>query len=156
MRAKAIVSAGVLMLASLGAVASQATSDDGESKELEVFHLTAKADQQHFIDEAPAGFSQGDSFIFANSLYSRGHKVGEDGGACTVVRAASGGTTFQCLGTNTLPGGQLTAQGLTTADATREVLAITGGTGRYKTARGEVRITEVSDTELALTFRIVR
>jgi hypothetical protein len=149
--------AALALTAVSGTVAAQALSDDGSSKDREVLRITAKAVQQQFIDEGPAGFSQGDRFVFANDLYRHGQKVGEDGGACTVTRVdATGIATFQCLGSNSLPGGHITAQGLTNSQDTREVLAITGGTGRYKAARGEVRFTEVSDQELELTFVIVR
>jgi hypothetical protein len=153
-----IAATGALALSALGGLtAAQALSDDGRSSERETLHLTAKAVHQEFIDEEPPGLSQGDRFVFANDLYRHGQKVGEDGGACTLTRVDGAGVaTFQCLGSNALPGGHVTAQGLTNSKDTREVLAITGGTGRYKTARGEIRITEVSDKELDLTFVIVR
>lgn len=153
-----ITAAGALALtAASGVLAAEALSDDGRSSDREVLHLTAVPIVQHFIDEDSPGFSPGDRFVFANDLFHHGRKIGEDGGACTVTRVSgTGNATFQCLGTNALPGGHITAQGLTTSEGTREVLAITGGTGRYKTASGEVRFTEVDDGTLDLTFVIVR
>ena len=76
--------------------------------------------------------------------------VGEDGGTCTVTRIASGGAaTLHCLGTNSLPGGQISVQGLTAPGEPFE-LAITGGTGRYRKARGQVIGENTSPTEMSI------
>ncbi|MER5460248.1 hypothetical protein ABT010_06075 [Streptomyces sp. NPDC002668] len=55
--------------------------------------------------------------------------------------------------------GQITAQGLiaVTAAGPGEVdLAITGGTGVYRTVRGTIHAVRVSDTEAHLTVRLIR
>ena len=89
-------------------------------------------------------------------------KIGEDGGVCSVARIApDGATTFHCVGTNSLPLGQITAQGLVTYGPEEEFrqepysFAITGGTGKYRAARGEITIKELSAEEVRLTFRII-
>jgi hypothetical protein len=65
------------------------------------------------------------------------------------------------VGTNSLPDGQVTVQGLVSYGPHEEVkadpyfFAITGGTGKYRGARGEVRIEDVSSSEARITLRIV-
>ena len=88
-------------------------------------------------------------------------KVGEDGGWCIVTRLTQeGANTWECHGVNSLPGGQITVQGIVTYGPDEEIkaepyqFAITGGTGRYRDASGTVQIEEVSGEEVRLIFRI--
>lgn len=90
-------------------------------------------------------------------------KIGADGGVCSIARIApdDGATTYHCVGTNSLPLGQITTQGLVTYAAGEDVrkepyaFAITGGTGKYRAARGQVTIKDLSPEEFSLTFRII-
>ena len=111
-----------------------------------VIHFTTKQVHQTLIDNGTAGFGVDDVVIFSNDLYQDGTKIGEDGGTCTVVRAAAG-ITMHCLGTNTLPDGQIAVQGLAAPGEPFE-LAITGGTGRYRGVRGQVFGRNTSSTEM--------
>jgi hypothetical protein len=144
--------------ASSSSTAPRSGSDDRKSV---VLRLVATEVDSTFIDLGDPDFSQGDQFVFTNDLLRRGEKVGEDGGMCVVTRlTAAGAATFKCVGSNALPGGQITVQGLVTYGPGEEVkeepyfFAITGGTGRYKTARGQVKIEETSGDD-RLTFRII-
>ena len=135
--------------------------DDGGS--VATLRVRGREVDSAFLDLGDSGFSIGDQFAFTNDLLSGGNKVGEDGGLCVVTRlTAAGASTFKCVGSNYLPGGQITVQGLVTYGPTEEVkedpylFAITGGTGRYRTARGEVRIEELGNGRLRITFRISR
>ena len=134
--------------------------DDGRSTE--TLHLVGREVDSAFLDLGDADFSVGDQFAFTNNLLRNGEKVGEDGGLCVVTRiTAAGASTFKCIGSNTLPGGQITVQGLVTYGPDEEVkgdpylFAITGGTGQYREARGEVKIEEQGGGKLRLTFRII-
>ncbi|MGH8887610.1 MAG: allene oxide cyclase barrel-like domain-containing protein [Egibacteraceae bacterium] len=90
-------------------------------------------------------FSQGDQSIFADRLIQDGKHVGTSGGVCTVTRAASKkDSTFHCVVTFDLPKGQITTQGLIDAEKKEFKEAITGGTGAYKNAGGEVLVKLVS------------
>ncbi|MCW7991014.1 hypothetical protein XF35_38790 [Streptomyces platensis subsp. clarensis] len=65
----------------------------------------------------------------------------------------------ECAADLTLPLGQLTAQGrftVTAAGPGNIDFAITGGTGRYRTAHGSVHAVNVSDTETNLTVHLIR
>jgi hypothetical protein len=166
-RKLALGSIAALVVAATGVTAVAATHSttpagtEGARSE-ELVRLVAKEIASDYLDLGHADFSIGDQIPFTNDLYRDGSKVGKDGGWCVVARiAASGASTFECLGTNSLPGGQVTVQGLVTYGPTEEVkadpysFAITGGTGQYRGARGEVTIQEVSAVKFHLTFRIV-
>ncbi|MGV9455663.1 allene oxide cyclase barrel-like domain-containing protein [Streptomyces sp. NPDC003635] len=93
----------------------------------------------------------GDSFTFADDLFQEkgGERVGRDGVACTVVRTGNP-LDIQCLGTFVLSGGQITAQVLMTVPLTEEEqppfdAAVTGGTGDYRGASGQIRFTDDGD-----------
>jgi hypothetical protein len=63
------------------------------------------------------------------------------------------------VATVSLPEGQLTVQGLATLTETGNqpfTLAITGGTGAYRTARGQAQVTPVSQTEQHYTLTVIR
>jgi len=87
-------------------------------------------------DVAPEGDSVGDVLGFANEVYDEANqsKVGTDNGAC--VRTAAPGA-WECIWTLTLSDGQITVEG-PFLDAGDSTLAITGGTGVYAQARGEM------------------
>lgn len=139
----------IVAAAVMAAGAASGTSSRGDGGG-EVIQLTTKQVHQGFVDHGTPGFSVDDAFVFSNDLYRNGKKVGEDGGTCTVTRIAPGGaTTLHCLGTNSLPGGQISVQGLAAPGEPFE-LAITGGTGRYNKARGQVIGENTSPTEMSI------
>jgi hypothetical protein len=153
----------VVVLLAIGGVtfasAGARDADDGGSTQM--IRVVGKEVDSTFLDLGGADLGVGDQFAFSNDLFSGGEKVGEDGGLCIVTRVTAGGaTTWKCVGSNTLPGGQITAQGLVTYGPGEEIkadpylFAITGGTGRYRAARGEVKIEETSAVRLRITFRI--
>ncbi|MFH9722502.1 hypothetical protein ACH4M4_06010 [Streptomyces sp. NPDC017254] len=115
-------------------------------------------------DESGPPAKVGAAFAFADDLYKSkgGDKVGRDGVACTVVRTGDPGDIL-CVGTFVLnggPGGQITGQTLLTADLDNEELAafdiaVTGGTGDFKDARGTIRSTPDGDYS-RMEFHITR
>ncbi|MET9721144.1 hypothetical protein [Streptomyces zaomyceticus] len=106
----------------------------------------------------------GDSFAFADDLFRSkgGDKVGRDGVTCTVVRTGSP-NDLVCVGTFVLnggPGGQIMGQTLLSVDPDAEEqaafdIAVTGGTGDFKDARGTIRSTPDGDFS-RLEFHITR
>ena len=68
---------------------------------------------------------------------------------------------MQCVATLALPEGQICVQGVRTGSLSaqqppRFTLAITGGTGAYKTAHGQVRIVDLNATDSRLTLTLIR
>ncbi|MEO6857426.1 MAG: dirigent protein [Solirubrobacteraceae bacterium] len=81
----------------------------------------------------------GNILTFHNKVYNQADKkqVGRDEGFCTRLSVADG--SWECLWTTFLKGGQITVQG-PYYDKKNSVLTITGGTGRYNGARGNVAL----------------
>jgi hypothetical protein len=80
----------------------------------------------------------GDILTFANPIYDAADKtlIGSDQGYCVRVVL---GKAFECHWTLLLAKGQLTVDG-PFLDAGDSILAVTGGTGIYAAARGEMKL----------------
>jgi hypothetical protein len=166
MRNKFRLSAIVALLLALPITVASASSSSGNSgdrgkRSVEVIRVTEIIVQEAGIDLGEPGDSLGDQFVSSSDLFRAGEKVGIDGVVCTIVRLVPMvSATSQCVATAELPKGQITVQGLATFSEETEGepfrLAITGGTGRYRTAHGEVIVQDVSETESRLTFKIIR
>jgi hypothetical protein len=140
--------ASVTLASASGSSAATQTSD---KKSTQVIHLVARTVQEASLD-------LGEQFIFSEDLFRDGKKVGHDGGVCTLVRLVPRVlATTQCVVTASLPKGQITVQGLPTFThgPASFLLAITGGTGAYKTAHGQVKVVEVSEVESRLTLFLI-
>ena len=126
----------------LGAIAFVVAGcgDDDESSSTTTIKVVERAETdvlQH-IGPASEKDSTGDVLGFANDLYDENNesKVGTDNGFC--IRTAPG-KAFECAWTASLDGGQITVQGpfLDTSDSE---LAITGGTGDFAGATGDMAL----------------
>jgi hypothetical protein len=97
----------------------------------------------------------GNILTFANDVYDKTNttKVGSDQGACTRIVV---GKSWECAWTTFLPGGQITVEGpfLDSGDST---LAITGGTGAYRNARGQMdlKYRNPAGTEFDFVFHLI-
>ncbi|HEX5619979.1 MAG TPA: hypothetical protein VFX51_16270 [Solirubrobacteraceae bacterium] len=126
----------------------------------QVFTVTTKT-----IDETPIDMTKppklGDSNVITEEVYRDGKKVGTSDLQCTVVRVDLAKHFFagQCFNTTVLPEGQISAQGYVTSNEIEKVpfkQAITGGTGDYRNARGELTVDEAGDGPAHLTFDLRR
>jgi hypothetical protein len=154
MRTK-LAAIGVTLL--LGAMIAGTTltvaSAGGNEVEL---RFRAKTTEQTFLDLGEKGDSLGDQFIFHDVLRHAGERVGHDGGVCTITSLEGPAGEAQCLVTAYLSGGQITFQGLIveTGDPPRFTLAVTGGTGQYEGASGEVHVIEESETQARIIVHL--
>lgn len=105
------------------------------------------AEQIHVVEHAKtdatahigkAADNRGDILTFANEVFDAADKakVGSDQGFCVRVVV---GKAFECMWTLSLAGGQITVEG-PFLDAGDSVLAVTGGTGKYAGAGGEMKL----------------
>jgi hypothetical protein len=162
MRRKFVLAAGAALLLAIGSVtvafASSSTSRSADHRGVQVIQLIAKGGHETNIDLGSKGFSAGDQELVAANLVQDGKRVGEVGSVCQLVRVAK--SSAACLDTFTLslPKGQITTQGLVTstpAGAGTFALAITGGTGAYQTAHGQMKVTSTSTDEVPLTLYLI-
>lgn len=89
-------------------------------------------------DVGASGDSVGDVLTFANEVFDAANqnKIGTDNGYC--IRTAVG-AAWECEWTLSLAEGQINVVG-PFLDAGDSTLAITGGTGAYSLARGEMKL----------------
>lgn len=146
------------MLTTSVAQESTATPDVSESSESLpgglVVRLVERAETDAVIDLGASGDSVGDLLAFGNPIFdpSNETQLGSNEGSCirTVV-----GQSWACTWTLILPDGQIAVQGpyLDSGDSN---LAIVGGTGAYRAARGQVELhpRNAEGTEYDLTYEI--
>jgi hypothetical protein len=97
--------------------------------------------------------SVGDILTFANDVFDAADaaKVGTDNGYC--LRTVKG-AAYECNWTTLLSGGQITVEG-PFLDASDSTLAITGGTGRFRGARGEMELhSRENGAKFAFVFHV--
>jgi hypothetical protein len=142
---------GALLLSAAGVAAASASSPDGPG--VQVIHAVRTTEDQTQLDLGASGTSLGDQRVFTARFDANGRTIGFDGGVCTLVRLPQ---VYQCVATNALPDGQLTAQALVDFQKAPGPFqfAITGGTDRYQSARGTVSVL-FGQTNDQVTFRIL-
>jgi hypothetical protein len=75
-----------------------------------------------------------------------GREVGRGGGSCQITHIDGEKITSHCLITMELEQGSLTVQSLWVNGTSPLDMAITGGTGAYRDARGSVRFWDIATT----------
>lgn len=119
-----------------------------------VIHVIEHATSDTVTDTGAAGDSVGDILTFANDVFdaSDATKVGSDQGYCIRTEA---GVSWECNLTTFLAGGQIVVEG-PFYDAADSTFAITGGTGAYRNARGQLQLKSRSGgTEFDFVFHVI-
>ena len=145
-----------------GAVAVGATSLPASAEAAQTVRLDAATVELNLLDLAAPGFTLGDQIAFSDDLRDgAGQPAGFDGGNCTLVRIADAATqsgTVHCRVTYALKRGQITTQGLLELSGGgfqgTQTAAITGGTGRYRKARGEAVLRFVRPGAIAIALKL--
>jgi hypothetical protein len=143
---------GTLVLSTAGvAVATASPADPGRG--VERIDAVRTTEDRTVLDLGEPGASLGDQQVFTARFEANGKTIGFDGGVCTLVRRPQ---VFQCVATNRLPRGQITAQALVDFDKAPGPFhfAITGGTETYRTAHGSVDVLFGQEND-QVTFRIL-
>jgi hypothetical protein len=101
-------------------------------------------------DTGAKGDSAGDILTFANEVFDADdkNKIGTDQGHC--IRTVPG-KTWECFWTLTLDKGQITVEGPFN-DTGDSLFAITGGTGDFAGAEGEMALSAYGTKGDAYTF----
>jgi allene oxide cyclase len=151
-----LLSAAIALVALAIGVVTPALGSSGGDDTPRTIRLVAINTEGDFLDLGAEGETLGDYFVFAHKLLRRGEQVGHVGGQCTIVSVARPESEPQCISTASLRGGQITTQVLIGPHgATGDIVAaITGGTGKYTGAEGELLIQGVSDTKEIWTYTL--
>jgi len=101
-------------------------------------NLVERATTDVVADTGAKDDSAGDILTFANEVYDEANatKVGNDNGWC--IRTVAG-KAWECVATVSLADGQLTVEG-PFLDGKDSVWAVTGGTGKYMSTRGDMQL----------------
>ena len=106
------------------------------------------------IDTGKAGDTTGDLLTFHNPVFDAADatRAGRDQGQCIRIVA---GASWECTWTTFLPGGHITVEG-PFFDTRDSVVAVTGGTGIYRNARGAMLLeSRAGGTKFDFVFRLV-
>ena len=107
------------------------------------------------VDLTTNGDSTGDLLTFHNELFDAGNEnvVGTDQGECVRIEV---GVSWECRWINFLEGGSITVEG-PFFDEGPSAMAITGGTGVYRGARGSMRLVsrDAAGTEFDFVFHLI-
>jgi allene oxide cyclase len=146
----------IVALGALGAAAAAwASRPAGHGGGAKSFTVIEHATTDATTDTGAQGDSAGDVLTFANEVFNSAdaRRVGADQGYC--IRVVPG-TSYECNWTTLLPGGQIVVEG-PFYDAKDSTLAVTGGTGRFRRARGTMDLHALENgTKFAFEFHLSR
>ena len=114
-------------------------------------HFDVEFSPFSYTDLGPRGPGAPDAIVFHDKLLRGGRQVGDDVGSCVVVEAAG---LANCTGVVRLRGGTI-AFALVNSPPPTKQLALTGGSGRYLTVRGDGRLVEFGNGKGTMDLRLV-
>jgi allene oxide cyclase len=151
----AVIPACTLAVLVAAVAATAAEPDRARARSTTSVTVIEHASHDTTTDTGAPGDSAGDLLTFANDVFdaSDAQKAGTDQGYC--IRIVPG-TSYECTWTTFLKGGQLVVAG-PFFDTRDSVLAITGGTGAYRNARGTMGLHALENgTKFRFAFKITR
>jgi hypothetical protein len=156
-----MVRRSILVLAALALLAFAATNVgaaalNGHGRPITI-RVVERALTDTVVDLGAVGDSIGDQLAFGNPVYdaANAHQVGTDQGACFRTNP---GVAWECTWTTYLAHGSLTVQGTFLDSLADSSLAIIGGTGIYRLARGEMTLhaRNPAGSEFDFVYRVMR
>lgn len=143
-RTRAVLTTIVAVSLVTAAVGGWAADNGNKEGQVEVLELNVENDQYASLDLGQPGASVGDMDVYSGNAIKDGRKVGHGGGSCQVINMDGENMTMQCLLTMEFDRGSVTMQSLWTRGENPLDMAITGGTGVYRNARGTVRFWDIA------------
>jgi allene oxide cyclase len=106
------------------------------------------------IDTGKNGDSSGDLLTFHNRLFDshNAQRVGRDQGDCVRISPKHG--TWECRWVSWIEGGSIAVEG-PFYDAKDSTMAITGGTGMFRNARGSLTLHARKDGAFLFTYDVI-
>ena len=149
-----VVGAVVALVAVAVSATALAAGDQAAGKTLRVVE---HAVSDSVVDLAPSGDSLGDVLAFGNPIFDAAddHEIGRDQGYCVRTNV---GEAWECNWTVILARDSITVEGPFYDDLRDSPLAITGGTGAYLNARGQMTLhaRNAGGTAFDFIYHIVR
>jgi hypothetical protein len=136
MRLSIVVTATVLG-AALAVVAVGVAGSEETAGATRTLSFQGKNASGGLIDIGDQGLSPGDPVVVTEQLMSGGRTVGRVDTICTMTHTPP---RARCAATAVLPGGDISTVGILVNPTQPHTEAITGGTGKFKQARGTAKI----------------
>ena len=158
-RTVSIAAGSVVFLALAGAVSvsALAADDPGRDQSMSLafdVHFSPQTIVAANNERDPnSPFSVGDEILFRDQLFQDGERVGEEVGSCVLVTLAPD-VLANCSAVIRLPDGDITAQFANSPGPDPKPLALTGGTGAYRSIGGEGTLVEFGDETGTLTLEV--
>jgi hypothetical protein len=158
-RKLSVLAALVAVLALSFSILAPASSDTRYERKTIRLAERVDDDVEYTIDVGEKGFSVGDYFVISGDrLYrpDRETRVGTANGDCMVVTLdpETERAEAECDITIDLPGGDITVEGTLDFAKKRVAVAVTGGTGHFKSAHGVLWVIQ-QEAGLKFVFKLL-
>ena len=100
-------------------------------------------------------FALGDELVAHDQLFSHGRHVGDDAFSCVVVSVPPADVLANCTGVFRVPGGTIAFQTTAIPGPKPKDLALTGGTGIYRSIGGDGTLVEFGNGKGKLTLHVL-
>jgi hypothetical protein len=146
--------AGVVAL-SATSQAAQPSTDKARTLTLEVVFSPFSPIAANNVRDPSSPFALGDELVFHDQLFSHGRRVGDDVGSCVIASITASELAANCSLVIRLPEGNLTGQFVAIQGPAPREIALTGGTGRYRSAGGEGTLVEFGNGKGRMTLQVL-
>ena len=137
---KLVLSAlGVAVVAAVAIVAVGVASASSGITTPTTLHVQLRGGTSTFIDTGAKGPSAGDRVVLNQAAYFASDLSKQVGTGVVTITLVGGANDTQDVANLVLPGGQIAVEGMQ-GNARSFTLAVTGGTGAYQNARGQVQV----------------
>ena len=131
-----LLGAAVAMAVAIATGVASASSDITSPTTI---HVQLRGGKSTFIDTGKTGPSPGDRVVLNQPAYFASDLSKQVGTGVVTVTLVGGANESQDVATLVLPGGQIAVEGIQ-GSSNSFTLAVTGGTGAYQNARGQVHV----------------
>lgn len=136
--------------------------EEEQSEQVDTFTVVAPRDVEQQIDLGEEGPSVGDVYVFSGPLFDEAEEeeLGRIDGHCTTTSSPGPSAEARrlCIANATFveerEGAEIDTQGVGRLEAEDVVLAVTGGTGYYRNARGVATFEFQTDGRVAITYEV--
>jgi hypothetical protein len=146
----------IVLAANTGSI-SAATAGDRPEPAFRALTVVEHAISDTVVDTGAAGDSLGDILAFGNPIFDAANakEIGRDQGYCVRTNASQ---SWECNWTVILDRGSLVVEGPFYDDLRDSQFAITGGTGAFRNARGEMTLhaRDAAGAEFDFIYRFTR